>query len=210
MTTTIMPTPQHPDIAPNSVEGWIGPNAILQLVKRVREKFGDGEAAGLLTETQWRLDRLPEDMVPEDHVRLVVHATYAHLGGAEARQMLDDAGVGTARYLLANRIPKAAQWVIRHLPKALGLRVLLTAIGRNSWTFAGSARFEIHHAHRPTMVEFHDCAMCRGMHEAQTGCAFYQATFRELLRRLVSPTAEVEEQSCCAAGATSCRFALRV
>jgi divinyl protochlorophyllide a 8-vinyl-reductase len=210
MTTTTFPSPHASGVAPHRAQGSIGPNAILQLVKRVRERFGDGAAAGLLDGTPWRLDRLPGDMVPEAHVRIVVLATYAHLGGAEARQMLDDAGAGTARYLLANRIPKAAQWVIRHLPKTLGLRVLLAAIGRNSWTFAGSARFEIHHAHHPTMVEFHDCAMCRGMHAAQTGCTFYQATFRELLRQLVSPTAEVEELSCCAAGAASCRFALTV
>ena len=52
----------------------------------------------------------------------------------------------TGDYLLAHRIPKPVQALLKRLPAPLAARVLLAAITRHAWTFAGSGRFE---AHRP-------------------------------------------------------------
>lgn len=191
------------------VAGRIGPNAILQTVAVIRDRFGDAAAARVIAGTPWRLDRLPTEMVPEEDVLSVVHATMRQFGDAEAHRVMDAAGVATAHYLLANRIPRIAQVVMKLAPPSVALRILLTAIQRNSWTFAGSARFVVRHG-TPTVVEFHDCAMCRGLHSSGAECQFYAATFRELLTLLVSARTQVVESSCMATGESCCRFALTI
>ena len=202
--------PTDPSLAPNSVDGWVGANPILELVAVVQQRFGNAKAAVLMADTQWRVYRMPTEMVPEQHVRAVVHAAYEQLGAARAVDALDAAGIERAHAMLAHDIPQLTQWMIRKLPTRLAMRVLLLAIKRSSWTFAGSARFDVAVADHAAVVDFHDCEMNRGMHAKQTGCPFYRATFRELLRTLVSPTATVDETECCAAGDTRCRFVLRV
>ena len=52
--------------------------------------------------------------------------------------MARDAGRRTAEYVIANRIPRLAALLIGFLPRPFGRRLLLSAIRRNSWTFAGS------------------------------------------------------------------------
>jgi len=44
---------------------------------------------------------------------------------------------------MPNRIPRAAQLVLRLLPAAPAGRILAGAIVRNAWTFAGSGRFRV-------------------------------------------------------------------
>ncbi len=194
----------HADVA-----GRIGPNAILQTVAVIRARYGEEDAARVIAGTPWRLDRLPTEMVPEEDVLSVVHATLRRFGAEEGHRVMDASGVGTARYLLANRIPRIAQVVMKLAPASIALRILLTAIQRNSWTFAGSARFVVRYG-SPTVVEFHECAMCRGLHGADSECQFYAATFRELLLTLVSPRTRVTETACMAAGASCCRFELSI
>ena len=199
-----------PGVRPHArSSGRIGPNVILQTVAVIRERFGDAAAAGVLADTPWRLDRLPTGMVVEADVRSMVHATLRRFGDDAAHQVMDAAGVGTAHYLLANRIPKIAQVVMKLAPASVALRVLLTSIQRNSWTFAGNARFVVTYG-TPTVVEFHDCAMCRGLHSSGTECQFYAATFRQLLTSLVSARTQVVESCCMAAGAACCRFTLEI
>jgi divinyl protochlorophyllide a 8-vinyl-reductase len=59
----------------------------------------------------------------------------ADLGPAMAAEVARDAGLRTADYLLANRIPKPVQVLLKHLPAPLAARVLLSAIRRHAWTF---------------------------------------------------------------------------
>nr|AAP73429.1 4-vinyl protochlorophyllide reductase [Rubrivivax gelatinosus] len=80
-------------------------------------------------------------MVDEAEVRRLHGVLRESLGPAAAREIAHAAGVRTADYLLARRIPKPVQALLKVLPAPLAARVLLTAIGRNSWTFAGSGQF---------------------------------------------------------------------
>ena len=58
-----------------------------------------------------------------------------------APDLLRKAGLGTAEYILANRIPAPAKRVIRILPNPWGARLLARSIAKHGWTFAGSGQF---------------------------------------------------------------------
>jgi hypothetical protein len=58
-----------------------------------------------------------------------------------AAEVARSAGRRTADYLLAHRIPKPVQALLKALPARLAARVLLSAIARHAWTFAGSGVF---------------------------------------------------------------------
>jgi divinyl protochlorophyllide a 8-vinyl-reductase len=199
-------TPSRADLEVGAPLGArIGPNAILQVVAELRARFGDAVAGCALCATPWRLERLPTTMVDQRDVVALVHGTHRVIGAAASRVVFDAAGVRTARYLLAKRIPRIAQWCMRIAPAPLALRLLLSAIGHHSWTFAGDAEFVVRHG-APTILEFHHCAMCRGLHGSTAECSFYAGTFRELVHVLVARDARVEERDCEASGGDCCRF----
>jgi divinyl protochlorophyllide a 8-vinyl-reductase len=58
----------------------------------------------------------------------------------DAPRLAVEAGRRVADYVIANRIPRAARALLSRLPDALSARLLLGAIRRASWTFAGSGR----------------------------------------------------------------------
>jgi divinyl protochlorophyllide a 8-vinyl-reductase len=107
---------------------------------------------------------------------------------------------------MAHRIPRPAQWLIRHLPARLGLRLLLSAMRANAWTFAGSGRFTVTVHRRGATLTFHACAMCRDIVSAEPVCAFYAGTFARLIGTLVSARTQVHETECLAQGGRCCRF----
>lgn len=188
----------------------IGPNAILQVVAALVAHGGESEAATLLHDATGRaLDDLPHEMVDERKVQLLMRELVTRLGRDESQLVLHDAGVRTADYLLANRIPRPVQRLIRALPRRLGLRVLLLAIGRHAWTFAGSGLFEVNWATPWPELVFEDCTICRLIREDGEVCAYYAGTFERLLRVLIAPSTTVREVACTAMGAPSCRFRLQ-
>jgi divinyl protochlorophyllide a 8-vinyl-reductase len=67
-------------------------------------------------------------MIDEREAHTLVRGLIDRVGVEEAMPVLRDAGHRTGDYLLAHRIPAPAQWVIRHLPRRLGLRLLLGAL----------------------------------------------------------------------------------
>jgi divinyl protochlorophyllide a 8-vinyl-reductase len=187
----------------------IGPNAILQVVAAMEAHGGESEAATLLLDATGRaLDDLPHEMVDEREVQLLMRELVTRYGRDEAQVVMHDAGVRTADYLLANRIPRPVQRLIRALPRRLGLRVLLLAIGRHAWTFAGSGQFEVDWSTPWPELVFDDCTLCRLIRESDTVCAYYSGTFERLFRVLIAPGAAVREIACTAMGAPSCRFRL--
>ena len=62
----------------------------------------------------------------------------------------------------------------------------------------------------PVRLVLTHCPMCRALHEPVPTCHFYAGTLEQLLHRLVSPTARVQEVACDATGAAGCEFALAV
>jgi divinyl protochlorophyllide a 8-vinyl-reductase len=185
----------------------IGPNAIIQVARVLQERFGDFTTEALLREhTPYSLATLPGHMIPESEPLALTHAVMSRLGEARGTTVLHEAGLRTGDYLLANRIPRPAQWLIRVLPKRAGLSILLKSMLAHAWTFAGSGSFTVHHQREGGQLCFHACAMCRDMITDGPACDFYAGTFERLITTLVSPTARVREVECQAHGGSCCRF----
>ena len=189
--------------------GRIGPNAIIQLAAVLGDRAGAApvrrlfEGAGMAH----YLDAMPGEMVDETEVRRL-HATLREqFGPACAQALARAAGRRTAGYLLENRIPKPAQWLLRHVPAALAVRLLLQAIERNSWTFAGSGAFCAVYG-RPARLGITHNPLCRDLQSDVPACDFYAGTFEALFRALINPDVKVREVTCEATGDAACVFEL--
>lgn len=209
MHTAARPTAPSASHAP-SEPPRIGPNAIIQTAGVLRDRVG-AERAGtlLLRATGYDLHALPTDMVDEREPLALVQAVVQEFGPSHSAAIMREAGQRTAEYLLGNRIPKAAQWVMRMAPRPVGLAILLKAMTANAWTFAGSGRFDYHQTGTGTELTFGSCAMCRGMLSSVPMCDFYAGTFEHLMQVLVCETVHVVEVECIAHGGRCCRFALQ-
>ncbi len=190
--------------------GRIGPNAITRVAEVLPVHAGRIVAeqvfarAGLIK--HWR--HPPEAMVDETEVARL-HATLREtLGERDAAGVARAAGTRTGDYLLAHRIPKPVQWLLKRLPAPLAARVLLAAITKHAWTFAGSGTFSATPG-RPVRVPIRANPMCRGLVSEAPACDFYAATFERLFRVLVHPETQVVETACEACGDDACRFELR-
>jgi len=177
----------------------IGPNSVIQTAEALRALAGEATAAqvfqraGLLA---W-LQTPPDEMANERAVA-ELHRVVAQ----EAPAAAAEAGRRTADYLLVNRIPLAAQRLMRGLPGPLAARLLLTAIRRNAWTFAGSGAVQVAGWARPR-IAIADNPI------ATPGCPWHRAVFARLFSELALPGAEATEISCCARGDDACRFEVR-
>jgi divinyl protochlorophyllide a 8-vinyl-reductase len=185
----------------------IGPNAIIQVAHVLRDHLGEATAARLLGDvTDYTMDRLPGQMVDEREAQALVRHVLDRMGEARATPMLHEAGERTADYLLANRIPRPAQWIMRAAPRRVGLALLLKAMQAHAWTFAGSGTFTVRHTRAGTELAFHACTICRDLTASGPVCDFYAGTFERLVRQLVARTARVHEVECQAQGGRCCRF----
>jgi divinyl protochlorophyllide a 8-vinyl-reductase len=183
--------------------GRIGPNAILQLVD-VLERRGEFDLCHSVLEEAGG-SRPPRDagMLPEADCA-AVHQTLRRLAvGAEG--ILEEAGLATGDYILANRIPKLAQGVLRVLPGGLAAPILTTAIARHAWTFAGTGEFRVESS-RPLVVSVARNPLVAGWRASTPQCIWHVAVFRRLYGRLVWPGVQVREVACCACGDPACRF----
>ena len=203
------PTHAHAE-APGDPHGRVGPNAITRVGEALDALYGRATTYAVFADaglTQY-LDAWPQAMVDEGEVAGLNRALHAHLPEASFRRVAADAGRRTGDYLLAHRIPRPVQALLRPAPAWLAARVLLKAIGRNAWTFAGSGTFDAA-AGRPCTVTIADCPLCRQVEADHGVCDTYTGTFERLFRELVHPQAEARETACQAAGAPACRFEIR-
>ena len=188
----------------------IGPNSLTQIAAALEAFVGAEETARIFAETDLthRLVAPPESLVPErEAIRLHGHLRHA-LDARGARVVARDAGQRTADYLLAHRIPKSAQLLLRLLPARLASHLLVDAITRNAWTFAGGGRF-FGRGGRPTLLSLVDGPLAWNVEADHAVCDYYAATFERLFRKLVSPDAYCIETTCQACGADVCRFEIR-
>jgi divinyl protochlorophyllide a 8-vinyl-reductase len=188
--------------------GLIGPNALTQLLPLL-EKAGGVELRERL------LARAGVFEMP-DMTGLIDEAPVARLHRAMRAEVPElapslawEAGVRTADYILAHRIPKPVQAVLKRLPAWAAGPVLSKAIAKNAWTFAGSGRFEVVRAW-PAVFEIHDNPVVRGEHAEGPICHWHAGVFERLFRVLVTDRARAREVECCAEGAAACRFEVRV
>lgn len=185
----------------------IGPNAVTRLAEAL---IGCGHgalatpvfaAAGV---ADW-LARPPSAMVAAQRAGRLHAALRDALPPAEAATVMAEAGRLTANYLLAARIPRPAQAVLRLLPPSFAARALVPAIRAHAWTFAGAGRF-VARAGRPTMFEIAGNPLCALDRAGSPVCAWHAAVFERLFQALVSSEARATEIACEACGDASCRF----
>ena len=188
--------------------GRIGPNALTQLLPLL-EKAGGTELRETLL-ARAGVFELPDmtGLIDEEPVARLHQAMRAEVPDL-APSLAWEAGVRTADYILAHRIPKAAQRVLKRLPPWAGGPLLTKAIARNAWTFAGSGRFEVERAW-PAVLVIRDNPVVRGERAAAPLCHWHAGVFERLFRVLVSDRARAREVECCAGGAAACRFEVRV
>lgn len=188
----------------------IGPNAITRVAEVLRERWGPRGADAVFDGAGIAryLASPPGRMVDEAEVALLHRRLREALGVEEARRVGREAGLRTGDYLLAHRIPRPVQWLLRALPARPAARVLLAAIARHAWTFAGSGRFRVLHG-TPLLLFIEHNPLCRGARADQPLCDFYAATFERLFRALVHPHATVRELACESMGAPACAFEVR-
>lgn len=186
--------------------GQIGPNALLQLLPVLAAEGGPDLARDLFAAARAEVPDPALGLVPEAPVARV-HRGLRVRFGARSEALLFQAGLRTADYILAHRIPKPAQTLLRWLPPALGGPVLARAIAQNAWTFAGSGRFAIAPG-RPPRFDLADNPLIRGEQSSVPLCHWHRAVFERLFRALIDDRLRCQETACCATGARACRFAL--
>ena len=189
--------------------GRIGPNAVTQLITALQN---GGEAAisrhifCQAGSAQW-LNSPPTEMVDETRVAKLHAAVRGLLPKARADAVLREAGRTTAEYILANRIPRLAQNVLKILPPSLAARALTRAIGSHAWTFAGTGHFR-GTVGREATFEIWDNPLRREPDPTPGTCVWHTAVFERLFRELVSARTIAEETQCLGNGGACCRFVL--
>ncbi len=193
---------------PGTGAARIGPNAIVRVGEALESRIGgEGmrrlfDAAGLAR----YVAQPPAGMVDENEVTRLHRVLRATLGEAVAARVSFEAGIRTGDYLLAHRIPAPVQWLLRLLPAAAASRVLLTAIARHAWTFAGSGTFDSTSGAHGATLRVRGCPLCRDTRSETPLCAFYAGTFERLFDTLVRRGATVTEVACEARGEPACVF----
>lgn len=181
----------------------IGPNAILQHLPVLDAMIGTRLRDALLHRAGVSEPPADAGMLPEDEVARLHNAVRLFLPD-RASAIQRAAGLATGDYILANRIPRAAQLVIRALPSWAGARVLSSAIAKHSWTFAGSGVFRVA-GHGPLIFEIRNNPLATGGSEHGI-CHWHVAVFERLFSALVWPDVQVVELACSASGAPACLF----
>ncbi len=187
--------------------GYVGPNAITQVIAALRYLHGEPVCVKVLGHaglTHYAAEA-PVEMVPEHDVSALQRAVRTVLPPGTADAVLYEAGLRTGDYLLAHRIPRFAEAGLRIFPAPLAARALLGAIGGHAWTFAGSGTFRAVPGY-PMVVEIACCPLAAGQTSDAPVCEMYAGVFQRLFEVLVSPNACAVETACAATGAPACRF----
>lgn len=183
--------------------GRIGPNAITRMAEALPADAVDAlfAEAGLAAYRRCP----PARMVAESEVAALHRVLRARLDRAAYDAAAREAGRRTGDYLLANRIPRPVQWLLRALPARVAARLLCAAIARHAWTFTGSGAFTARYG-PPLRLAVEGCPLCRGARLDQPACGYFAASFERLFAVLVHRRARVREVACAAMGDPACIF----
>lgn len=136
-----------------------------------------------------------------------LHSAVEDLYPAHAQAIAREAGARTAAYIAANRIPALAKWVLRVLPAPLASRLLVRAIAKHAWTFAGSGTFGVIST-SPVVLEIAKNPLAARRHYVRPSCHWHVAVFAALFSILLRKRYSAHEVTCCSAGAAACRFSI--
>lgn len=182
----------------------IGPNAVLQLAPAMDRIAGEGARRALFAPLGF--DPLPDPNTMIDEARVAaLHGTLRRQLPEIASKTFIAAGQGTGDYILAHRIPSAAQIILRALPARLAAPILTRAILAHGWTFCGTGLLAAKSG-PPVVFTLADNPIIRGERAPVPLCHWHAAVFERLFARLVHPRAHAVETACCATGAPACRF----
>jgi divinyl protochlorophyllide a 8-vinyl-reductase len=165
----------------------IGPNAVTRLAESLRAAGYDARSLFLAAGVAHAHDQPPTQMTPETDVITLYATLGGELGTEGGARIAADAGRRTGNYLLAHRIPRAVQALLRPLPARLAGPILLRAIQRNAWTFAGRGTVTTAAKGRSFAVTFTKAPTC----DIPALRAFYAGTFERLFTALVAPQSTV-------------------
>lgn len=185
----------------------IGPNAIIQVINALMARFGEHSVNAFFVDAglERYVRERPGSMVSEHDVALLQTELRERYGPLMAREICIDAGKRTGDYLLAHRIPRLAQGVLRLMPAGLAARVLAKAISKHAWTFAGSGTFTVSPG-TPFRFSIQHNPLCNRIRSDVPVCDYYAATFERIFQAIVHPRSRVVETECEATGASACVF----
>lgn len=161
----------------------IGPNAVLQAVAVMEDLLGPAEARAILLDAQIHALPSGEGMIPEVQA-LRLHRWLALHEPLGCLDIAEEAGARTADYIIANRIPRPAVWLLRRLPANLAAPLLMAAIRKHAWTFVGAGAFTPDGAWRFTIDR---SKAGDPMMPPESLFLWYAAVFTRLYRQLVAP-----------------------
>jgi divinyl protochlorophyllide a 8-vinyl-reductase len=190
--------------------GRVGPNAVTRTIEALRAFHGEESCrAVLICAGLERYARTPPvEMVPEGEVAALQVALVDVLGPKQAAIVASEAGRLTGGYLLENRIPRLAQALLRRLPRPLAAALLVRAIARHAWTFAGSGQFS--YAWTDGLrLNLSGSPVCRDLRTGEPACHFLAATFERVFSAMLGPDTTVRETACLSAGDPACIFVVQ-
>jgi divinyl protochlorophyllide a 8-vinyl-reductase len=189
--------------AARSQAGLVGPNAVIQLAAALSAEPGDAERVFARAGFSRLLRKLPDAMVDETIPARLFDALWRELPAAQAARIAHDAGRRTGTYVLENRIPKLARVLLRLLPVRIAAPLLLKAIERNAWTFAGSGLCRVKAGEPPVIT-------IAGNPIAMPGCVWHVGVFEVLFRSLVSEHVQIRHSENTMDGVPVSRFEIRL
>lgn len=180
--------------------GRVGPNAVLQLAAVLRAEGGDVLAAKVFGAAgQGALLEAPPTAMVDERVPAALFAALWRVRPDDAPRLAAAAGALVADYVVANRIPRAVRALLRLLPDPVAARLLLQAIHRASWTFAGSGRCAVAVPGGALALDGNPIPM--------PGAAWHRAVIERMAGAFLHPGTRVASLTCPGASDRAC-FAL--
>lgn len=183
----------------------VGPNAVIQLAAALRAATRESTTEHVFARAgALRMLRVPPDgMVDESVPARLFAALWHELSPQQASAIAYDAGRRTGVYVMTNRIPAMARATLRGLPARWAAPLLLRAISRHAWTFAGSGICSAWPG-RPAVVTIIRNPL------TMPGCIWHVGVFEALFRTLVDARTRVRHSGCHMDGAPTDRFEIDV
>lgn len=186
--------------------GLVGPNAVVQLGAALRAVSEDSRAAERVFARAGVLRLLhspPDAMIDQSIPSRLFEALWRELPPEQAAAIAHDAGRRTGAYVIANRIPAIARMVLRALPPRWAAPLLLKAIDRHAWTFAGSGVCCVTSG-QPAVITIARNPL------TMPGCVWHIGVFEILFHTLVDARTRVRHCDCRIDGASVSRFEIEV
>jgi divinyl protochlorophyllide a 8-vinyl-reductase len=182
--------------------GQVGPNAVIQLGAALCAAPDARDAAERIYAQAGCSELLhtpPTAMIDEAIPARLFAALWRELPAKQAAEIARDAGRRTGDYVLMNRIPAFARMVLRMLPTPVAAALLLKAIRKSAWTFAGSGICQVATGDPAVLtIERNPLKM--------PGCVWHVGVLERLFQALVGADVRVRHSDGRIAEGPVCRF----